>query len=115
MKIKEADNLAIILGTMTQIKGVVAYKVARNLRMITEELKEYNEIKNELFKKYGEVKGENVIIEKTSNNYNLFLEEIKPYEEQDVNFDFKKITEEELENGDLTVEQIIILSEYFSE
>lgn len=113
MKIKQADELAFILNTMLQVKGIVGYKIARNLRMINDELKEYNEIKMDLFRKYGTEKDGNLIIEKGSENYPLYLEEIEPYENQEVSFDFKTITDEELQNGDLTAEQVLILSEYF--
>ena len=115
MKIKQADSMAFVLNTMLQIKGIVGYKIARNLRMINEELKEYNEVKQDLFRKYGTEKDGNLVIERGSENYSLFMQEIQPYEEQDVDFDFKKITDEELQNGDLTAEQVLILSEYFLE
>ena len=115
MKIKEADKIATVLLNMLQIKGIVGYKIARNLRMINDELKEYNDIKQDLFHKYGTEKDGNLIIEKSSENYSLYLKEIEPYEDQDVSFDFKKITDEELQNGDLTAEQILVLSEYFEE
>lgn len=115
MKIKQADNIALMLNTMLQVKGIVGYKIARNLRMINEELKEYNQIKQELFQKYGEEKEGSLIIDKSSENYSLFTKEIEPYENQEVNFDFKLITDEELQNGDLTAEQVLILSEYFLE
>lgn len=115
MNIKKADLISETLMTMLQTKGVVGYKIARNLRMINEELKEYNDLKIELFNKYGEVQGDSLIINKDSENYPLYLEEIKPYEEQEVDFDFRKFTEEELQNSDLTAEQMYFLSEYFME
>lgn len=115
MKIKQADQLAQILSTMLQSKGIVGYKIARNLRMINEELTEYNEIKMDLFKKYGEQDDDKLIINKDSENYSLFLNEISQYEEQEVDFNFRKFTEEELQNSDLTAEQMYFLSEYFME
>lgn len=115
MNLLQADQIAQILGTMLQAKGIVGYKIARNLRMINEELKEYNEIKMELFKKYGTQEGDKLLINKDSENYPLYFEEIKPYEQQEINFDFRKFTEEELENSDLTAEQMYFLSEYFME
>lgn len=115
MKIKQADNIANVLQSMLQTKGVVGYKIARNLRMINEELKEYNDLKTELFHKYGEVQGDSLIINKDSENYPLYLEEIKPYEEQEVEFNFRKFTEEELQNSDLTAQDMYFLSEYFME
>lgn len=115
MKLQQADMLLNVLTTMLQTKGIVGFKIARNYRMISDELKEYNQIKQELFQKYGtEINGQ-LVINKLDDNYVKFMDEMKPYDEQEVNFDFKKITEEEFENGDLTAEQILFLSDYFGE
>lgn len=115
MKIKQADNIAILLSSMLQVKGIVGYKIARNLRMINEELKEYNSIKQELFSKYGELQDDRYVIKKDSENYSLFLKEIEPYENQEVEFNFKKVNDDELQNADLTAEQILILSDIMLE
>lgn len=115
MKIKQADNIALMLSTMLQVKGIVGFKIARNYRMISDELKEYNDKKMELFKKYGREENGQLIIDKDSENYPLFLQEIEPYNEQEVQFNFRMITEEELANSELTAGQMLILSEYMVE
>lgn len=112
MKIKEADAIATMLGSMLQTKGIVGFKIARNYRMIQEELKEYTDKKRELFEKYGTEHEGNLIIDKGSENYPLFLEEMKPYNDQEVEFNFRLISEEELIDSGLTAEQMIILSNY---
>lgn len=115
MKLSQAEVLANILSSMLDTKGIVGFKIARNLRMINEELKEYFEKKQELFRKYGEEKEGQLIIDKGSENYPLFIEEIKPYEQQEVTFNFRMITEEELSCSDLTAEQMYLLSDYMVE
>lgn len=115
MKLSKADTLLNILSTMLQTKGIVGFKIARNYRMIEEELKEYNDKKMELFKKYGREENGQLIIDKDSENYPLFLEEMKPYNDQEVEFNFRMISEEELIDSGLTAEQMIILSEYMVE
>ena len=115
MKLQQADTLLNILTTMLQTKGIVGFKIARNYRMISDELKEYNDKKMELFKKYGREENGQIIIDKDSENYPLFLQEIEPYNEQEVQFNFRMITEEELANSELTAEQMLILSEYMVE
>ena len=115
MKLSQADTLLNILSTMLQTKGIVGFKIARNYRMIEEELKEYNDKKRELFQKYGTEKEGQLIIDKGSENYPLFLEEIKPYNDQEVEFNFRMISEEELIDSGLTAEQMIILSDYMVE
>lgn len=111
MKIAEAEHLAEVLSTMLKEKGVVGYKIARNLRMINDELKEYYELKQELFRKYGTEDGDRIIINKDSENYPLFIKEISPLAEQEVNFDFRKISEEELMSSNLTAEQMYLLKD----
>lgn len=115
MKLQQADMLLNVLTTMLQTKGIVGFKIARNYRMISDELKEYNDKKMELFKKYGREENGQIIIDKDSENYPLFLKEIEPYNEQEVQFNFRMITEEELANSELTAEQMLILSEYMVE
>lgn len=115
MKLSQAESLALVLTGMLDTKGIVGFKIARNLRMLNDELKEFNEKKMELFQKYGEEKDGQLIIDKGSKNYPLYLEEIKPYEEHEVEFNFRIITEEELSNSELTAEQMYVLSDYMVE
>lgn len=115
MKLPEAENLALSLESMMNTKGIVGYKIARNLRMINDELKEYYEFKQELFKKYGTADGDKIVIQKDSDGYPLYMSEIKPFEQQDVEFDFRMINEEELVDSDLTAQQMYILNEYMVE
>lgn len=111
MKYSQAEILAINLSTMLETKGVVGFKIARNLRMINDELREYYEYKQELFKKYGEEVDGNLVINKDSENYPLFLNEIKQIAETEVNFDFRKITEEELIDSGLSAKQMSLIWE----
>jgi len=115
MKIVEAENLAIQLEKMLGCKGIVGYKIARNFRMINEELKDYFQFKADLFRKYGVQDGDSLVINKGSENYSLFVKEIKPLEDQEVNFDFRKFTEEELENSELNAEQMLVIIDNFME
>ena len=113
MKIKQVEIIKSVLETMLDTKGIVGYKIARNLRMINEELIEYENVKRELFRKYGREENNQLIIDRDSENYPLFLGELKPYQEQEVEFDFKKITEEELAESGLSANQMMFLMEYF--
>lgn len=114
MKIKQAETLLESLSTMLECKGVVGYKVARNYRMIFEELKEYHQIKENLFRKYGEEKDGKLIINKFSDNFSKYLCEIEEIENQEVEFSFKLIDDNELEKSDLTSKQMLFLMENFS-
>ena len=115
MKISQAKQLSIALNSMMEEKGIVGLKLMRNKRMIDDELKEYYEFEAELFKKYGEEKDGSLVISKDSENYKKFLEEIEPLNNAEVNFDFRKITEEELANSNLTANQMAVIWEWMVE
>lgn len=106
MKQSQAEALALSLSTMLDTKGSVGLKIARNLRMINDELKEYYQFKQELFEKYGEEIDGHLAISKDSPNIGKFLEELKPLDDQEVNFNFRMITEDELIDSGLSARQI---------
>ena len=112
MKQSQAKLLSLSLNTMMEEKGVVGLKLMRNKRMIDDELKEYYEFEAELFRKYGEEKDGQLVISKDSENYQEFLKEIEPLNNAEVNFDFRKIMEEELANSNLTANQMAVIWEY---
>ena len=112
MKQSQAKLLSLSLNTMMEEKGVVGLKLMRNKRMIDDELKEYYEFEAELFRKYGEEKDGTLVISKDSENYQEFLKEIEPLNNQEVTFDFRKITEDELAHSNLTANQMAVIWEY---
>lgn len=111
MKISQAESLALSLSTMLDTKGVVGYKIARNLRMINEELRDYYEQKQKLFEKYGTEKDGQMVIERDTDEFKKFMEEFSPVMDQEVNFDFRKITEEELIDSGLSAKQMALIWE----
>lgn len=113
MKLSQAEQIKMVLETMLDTRGIVGYKIARNLRMINEELVEYLKFKRELFEKYGRAENNQLIIDK--ENEPMFLAELKPFAEQEVEFNFRTITEEELEQSNLNASQMMFLMEYFEE
>ena len=115
MKISQANQLSESLSTMMSVRGKVGFKLAYNKRKIDEELREYLRFKQELFQKYGEEKDGMLQIFKGSDGYQKYLEEIAPIEDEDIKFDFKYFTEAELEDADLTAQQIYFLLENFME
>lgn len=113
MNYSQAELLSIALDSLMDEKGVVGLKLARNKRMIDDELKEYYRFKQELFRKYGEEKDGQLIVQ--GENYSLFIEEMKPLDETEVNFNFRKITEEELARSNLTARQMAVIWEWMVE
>lgn len=113
MKISQANQISEILNSMMNVRGKVGFKIAYNKRKIDEELREYLRFKQELFQKYGEEKDGMLQIFKGSDGYQKYLEEIAPIEDEDIKIDFKLFSEDELENADLTANQIYFLMENF--
>ena len=112
---QQAEKLLNDLSTMLDVKGIVGFKIARNLRMIQDELKEYIQFKEGLFKKYGEEKDGQLIVDKNSPNIADFLVELEKLNQQEVHFDFRKITEEELAESGLTAGQMALIWDYLVE
>lgn len=109
MKTSQVYGYRVILRTLLDKKGAVGLKIARNLRMIDEELVEYDNARLEIFKKYGTEENGIFKIERDSENYSSFLEEIEPLDNQEIELNFRKLTDEEIEKSDLTAQQILLL------
>lgn len=109
---QQAENLALNLQTMLDTKGITGFKIARNLRMIQDELREYIQFKEGLFRKYGEEKDGQIIVDKDSPNIGEFLKEMDKLNQQEVHFDFRKITEDELAESGLTARQMGLIWEW---
>ena len=112
MKLAQAELLSIALNSLMDEKGSVGLKLLRNKRMIDDELKEYYEFKQALFKKYGEELDGNLVVSKDSPDFDKFVAELKPLEEQEIEFNFRKITEEELAESNLSAKQMGIIWEW---
>lgn len=109
MKTIQADNLSILMQGMLNCKGPVGVKIARNYRMINDELIDYRNARLDLFRKYGEQVGDQLKVDKGSENYPLFLKEMTALDDMKIEFSFRKITEEELNDSGLTSQQMLIL------
>lgn len=114
MKYSQAEQLGISLFSLLDVKGSCGLKIARNLRMIQDELKEYYTRKEELFKRYGEEKDGQIIVQKDSPQFEEFNKELKALD-LDVEFPFRKITEQELIDSGLSAKQMTLIWDYLVE
>jgi len=88
-------------------KGSIA--IAKNLRKLNEELKEFLETRDELIKKYGEVTEDGMITLKIdSENFSKYIQEIEPIGQMKFNVDLVKITYDDLPET-ITPEQVLAL------
>lgn len=113
MKTSQAEQLLITLQSFKDVKGVVGVRLARNRRMIEDELQEFIAYKNNLFTKYGKEVNGQLVIDRNSENAQKYLKEIAPLEDEEVSFNFRTFTDEELEQADLTMEQAEFIMRYF--
>jgi len=114
MKYSQAEQLGIAMVSLLDTKGSCGLKIARNLRMIQDELKEYYQRKEELFKKYGEEKDGQLIVDKSSPYFEEFTKELNELD-LDVEFNFRKITENELVDSGLTARQMSLIWEIYDD
>lgn len=90
-----------LVETMNKFQGVtgkLAYALAKNRRLLGEHLKDFEEVKSGLIKKYGtEDENGNITVLPDSENYNAFLEEIVPVLNIAVDVDLFQLDKDEFE------------------
>lgn len=107
----QMDNyLQAMQNVSDKITGKFAYAVARNMRKISEELVEYQNLKNNAIFKYGEM-GEDgrASILVGSDAYKQFIEEMKDYAEISHDVTIQKITQDELLSSPLNANEILTI------
>ena len=105
----QMDNYLQAMQEISEkITGKFAYAVARNMRKISEELVEYQNLKNKAIFKYGEL-GEDgrASIRIDSDAYKQFVEEMKEYADITHDVQIQKITKEELLSSPLNANEIL--------
>ena len=113
MKLTNA-TMSLHLNSLTalssKVKGKLAYCVARNIRKLTNELIEFENIKNEYICKHGtETEDGRYSIEINSDEYKNFLEFIKDFISIEHDVDIFMVSEEDIYNSDLTADEILSL------
>ena len=113
MKTLEAYNLLNFLNNISKkCIGKLGYAVARNIRVLNTELTEFQNVRNELIRKYGTKDGDNIFIENGSEAFFSFQNEIKQYESIELDIPLMKVNREVLENSDLSADILLVLSNY---
>lgn len=104
MKTGEAFNLLNFLTTEVSPKasGMLGYAVAKNIRLLGQELTEYTKLRNDLIVKYGEKNGDGYTIAPNSDNFKDFLTEFSQYQTLDIDVDLMRVDSEVLIDSGLT-------------
>ena len=110
MKTSQAENLLINLDSLTECKGSIGFKIAYNIRKLSDEWREYVQFKQELFKKYGEEVEGNLVINKESENFPLFIKELNELD-QEIEIPLMRFTEKDLVDSGLSAKQMGLIWE----
>ncbi len=100
----------------TKVSGRVAYAVAKNIRKLSAEIVEYENVRDELITKYGEI-AENgqTSIQIGSEGYFKFLGEIQEYDDIKQNVDILMLSPDDLYKSDLNADEIMRIDFMISE
>lgn len=104
------NDIQQLKGVADKVTGKLAYAVARNMRKLSEEVVEFETIKNNLIEKYGELSEQKTyFIKPGTPAYGQFLEEIREYTDLKCTVDIFKVAPEELYHADLNANEILSL------
>ena len=107
-------TMSLYLNSLTtissKVKGKLAYCVARNIRKLSNELIEFEKIKNDYIMEHGtETDDGRYSIDLKSDEYKKFLEFIKEFLAIEHDVDIFMVSEEEIFSSDLTGDEILSL------
>lgn len=104
------EYLQALRQISTKVTGRFAYAVARNIRKISEELVEYQNLKDNAIKKYGE-HDENgrFSIQRGTEAFENFATEMKEYTDISHEVQIQMITQEDLGTSILNANEILMI------
>ena len=107
----QMDNYLQAMQEISEkITGKFAYDVARNMRKISEELVEYQNLKNKAIFKYGETdETGRAAIKVGSDAFEKYLEDMKDYAEIAHDVEIQMITKDELLSSPLNANEILTI------
>ena len=107
----QMDNyLQAMRNISEKVTGVFAYAVARNMRKISNELVEYQQLKNNTIEKYG-TKNDNGTssIEIGSEAFDNYVKEMKQYSDIQHEVDIQMISQQDLLSSPLNASEILTI------
>lgn len=99
---------SFLIMQQTKETGMFGFAIAKNMRKLSNELIEYDSKRNELIKKYG-TQTEGNRYQFTAEDSKRFYEEMKPFDELEIEFEPMTVTEEIFVGGNLTSDQMYSL------
>lgn len=100
-------NLSML---MDKTKGKLGYAIAKNYRLMVEELKEYTALKDSAIAKYGETDEDGRIkIQIGTEAHRNFLDEMKEYDDIESDVNIIKLSPEEAYSSGLNSKEVLNL------
>lgn len=105
------ENLSSLLKISDKVTGKVGYAVSYNIRKLSDEVPEYENMRDDLIKKYGTEDEEGKVgIRIGSEEYQKFSEEIEQYDKMEFDINIIMVKPEDLESSDLTAKEMLGMS-----
>lgn len=101
-----------ILNETRGMRGVIAYRISKNIKPILKEVEEYEEQRKKLCEEYAEKddKGEPVIKDNaydlSKDNLKIINEQLEKIRQETVKIDVKKVTLEDIDRAELSPMQL---------
>lgn len=107
---KMDDHLSALVAVSERATGKLGYAIARNIRKLSEELTEYQSLKDKAIIKYGttDENGQSRI-QIGSPEYESYLEEMKEYMNIEHEVQIFAVTAEEVLNTDLNAKEMLAI------
>lgn len=105
---KEMDDLLNGLEElMDKARGKLGYAIAKNYRILSEELNEYTEIKNTAIIKFGEKDNEgHISIQLGTEAHKQYLNEMKQYDDIKSDVNILIVSPEDVYSSNLTAKEV---------
>lgn len=108
-----AEDVLNKLADKQGLKAKTSFALAMNIKALSEPIHTFENVKNDLIRKYGEKEKEGedtYIVNKDSKNFDKFVEEYRSLMETEIDVKIKKIKIEELDGTGLSPNEFIAIS-----
>lgn len=105
--VEMSNHLSSLNHISSKVKGKLGYAVSRNIRKMSNELIEFENLRLEHIRKYGTDNGNGeCVIKKDTTEYNQFITDMQEYATIAHDVDIYMIDAEEIFKSDLTADEI---------
>ena len=117
MKIKDilnSRNVLIKLNNTAGMSSVVAYRVGKNIKLLDDELKPYDDARTKVLEEAANKdKDEKAIIDEATRQYDIPEDKLQAslkeekLQDEDINIDIRKVTVEDINKAELTPRELM--------